>query len=221
MQSSLEDAIRDYLPKYLSPHKSRELVSELSKFKLGSMNYYLRVPPTDNVLQGDSWSGLAFFNPRSGMSSNAKGLVLSNSCDVNPENDHATKRNIVFTPLLSLEKYYKTLLQSHNHDEARVNDIVSGIRRQEQTRLFYLPAKGEVIPESIALLDNLSIHPLENFSVESNDLLCRLSDAGHYVFTIKLAIHFTRVFEGESRSGRPDDDSQSWFRSIIERFSPF
>ncbi len=136
---------------------------------------------------------------RTGVQKPCVGFILSNSCDIAPENDRPLPVKAAFAPLMSLDKYAELL--RNVKDPASVENRVATIRRQEVTSLMYLPAPpGADFGESVALLDDLHSEFVSDFlDMESRERVFRLSQAGHYVLLLKLAIHFTRVQDGVIR----------------------
>lgn len=196
----LTRAIQVHIPKYLSPDSKDELLSELEQFPEGT-RYYLHASDLDKALQGDACEGMTGFAIRGGKPIEAKGVVLSNSCDIDPANLNARPRNVIFSPLLDLQAFIK-LLKDKGFDASSIHQQVDAIRRQKVTQLFYLPELPDVIPECVVVLDNVMAMPLENFASTppQQRRVFRLSQAGHYLLILKLAIHFTRIWENVDRA---------------------
>lgn len=77
------DDIRNQIPRYLTAEQQRELVHQLNDFE--GKNYYTGLYP-DNLLQGDRCSGIEILNFENGVRDRVRGMVLSNSCDINVDN---------------------------------------------------------------------------------------------------------------------------------------
>lgn len=188
-----------YLPKYLSAAKLEELWAELKSFPDNRSFYSAESNLPVSPLQSDGWTGLVVIDFYSQERKTVPaGLILSNSCDISPENPRALPPNILFTPLIKLAEYGAQL---HNSGmlSARVESLFGQIRKQRVSSIFRLPPNGSVLDESIALLDDIHGHPLPDFLKSGGSRLFSLSNFGFYLFLFKLSIHFTRVREGISR----------------------
>ena len=101
----LFEQARLYLPKYLSPQKQQELWEGLRAFPQ-SPNYYSSEPGlSQQVLQGDGWHGFVVIRFESLEKKVVPGLVLSNSCDIDPANAHKFPPSVLFAPLVLLSRY--------------------------------------------------------------------------------------------------------------------
>jgi hypothetical protein len=152
----------------------------------------------NGALQGDVWSGLRAIDYRTRDEKAVSGLIVSNSCDIDPSNNSARQRNVLFCPLIGLDQYFALLAGAGRSDE-QISSTAETLRRQETTYALYLPAREGAFPEAIALLDDIQLCPLDVFDPDQLQLRARLSQLGFYILIIKLAIHFTRVGEGVRR----------------------
>jgi hypothetical protein len=192
------DEIRDHIPKYLAPEKQRELVQQLNKFE--TQNYYTILFP-DEMLQGDGWSRIEIVRFRDGARDKIKGIVLSNSCDIDPANIRDFPPRIVFAPLVRLSDYIEALRRQGTLNDDQINTKIDSIRRQLVSSLFFLPSGAGLEAEHIAILDDLHNIPLNIYREESTkSKLFTLSQMGFYLFLLKISIHFCRFQEGISRS---------------------
>lgn len=196
--SELFEQIKLYLPKYLSPEHSKELYSELSRFPNIPSFYFDRDDLREQLLQGDGWKGFIAIHFETGTRKTVSGVVISNSCDVSPENTRNTPIHILFAPLVNLAKYVE-ILRSSGKTDPQIADILAGIRAQKVSYIFYLPSHPGVIEESLILLDDIHAHPLSDFLQRERACLFRLSQTFFYIFLIKLSIHFSRFQEGVQR----------------------
>jgi hypothetical protein len=190
------EQIQDHIPRYLTLQQQRELASELSNFE--KRNYYTQLFPNE-LLQGDGWSRIEIIRFETGERDKIKGILLSNSCDIAPENRRDFPPRIVFAPLIDLGAYEARLIALL--DKQIVQDKLAAIRRQTVTSIFYLPAGGSLASEHIALLDDLHTIPLKAFLSETErEKLFTLGQMGFYLFIMKLSIHFCRFQEDIARS---------------------
>jgi hypothetical protein len=192
--------VRRYLPPFLCADDKQQLFSEFRRIRddYGKINYFWLNPESSEISQGDVWRSFLVRRFEDGECREIAGIVLSNSCDIDPANDPDPSQNIVFAPLQSLERYRESLLRRGKRSE-QIESLLTGIRRQLVTSMFYLPANGRELPESIVLLDDVHVHPLRDFLARRQERLATLSQVGHYIFLVKLSIHFTRMQEGVRR----------------------
>jgi len=197
----LED-IEKYLPKYLSPENQKELYEQLKEFpnnisKIYGSDFTFNI----GILQSDIVEDIPFFNLPDTNSKNTKVMVVSNSCDIDPENNRYIPPKVSYIPLISLDKFIQ-LLKSNNMSEERIRGTVESIKKQEKTNLFYLPKGAMIKEDSIALFENvLSINRDFFFETaqQSGSKIATLSNYGFYMFLLKLSIHFTRIKEAINR----------------------
>jgi hypothetical protein len=199
---TLFEQIKQYLPPYLTPEQSRQLYEELSSFPEQfpyKPNFYLNLSKVEgSMLQGDGLKGFVvidFFNLQK---KEAAGVVISNSCDIDPQNKRNLPVNILFSPIIRLSSHIK-LLKKNGISEEKIEDNVNSIRKQRITNIFYLPEIKGGMEEGIILLDNIHRHPLADFINKKTSRLFTLSQFGFYLFLIKLSIHFTRFQENVQR----------------------
>lgn len=198
---SLLDSIKIYLPKYLSDEKQRQLFSELKSFpKNIDERFYSNILSDTNIIyQGDCIDNIQTFDlPRLEIKE-AKNIVLSNTCDLDLNNNRHIPSKIVFSPLIALNKI-TLMLRGKKVDSENLNAYITSIREQRVTNAFYFPEKGEM-PESVVFFDRCNSLP--NNSVDRNNLqntrFFSLSNYGFYIFLIKISIHFSRVKDGVLR----------------------
>jgi len=133
-------------------------------------------------------------------SKHVNAMVLSNTCDINPEHERFLPHNVMYSPIINLDRYRRLLAEKGVSDE-RIKSHMGAIKRQEITNAFYLPKKEHIIEESIVLLDNVNSCKVDYFTERGikGIRLFTLSDYGFYLFIFKLSIHFTRVREDVER----------------------
>ena len=126
------------------------------------------------------------------------GMILSNSCDVNPDNQRDLPVNVLFAPLIQLNRYVESLRQAGKTKE-QVDSQIRNIKKQYMTSIFYVPQCPGSIEECIILLDDIHAQPLQDFLGRERRSLFTLNQYAFYVFLIKLSIHFSRFREGINR----------------------
>lgn len=193
------EKFKDQIPYYLTQPQKEGLVKALEDFPENT-NYYLSNYPTDlktAALQGDVFNGLTIYGPKG--SRQIKGVVLSNSCDIDTDNKRDFPMRAVFAPLIPLRAIEKKLL------EAKISqDIIAAkldaIKKQLVTNVVYLP-ECEQIPESIIFLDDMHQIPTEELRelLRKEEKLITLSQVGFYILLFKLSIHFCRFHENVAR----------------------
>jgi hypothetical protein len=194
METPLFEQIAIFLPSYLSSDEQNNLFAQLKEFP-HNKNFYLPTSSFPNdVLQGDGWKGFIAINFDTTEKKAVTGIVLSNSCDIDPANKRDHPPNILFAPIISLQKYAALLFDS-GKNAAAINDKLSDIRAQKTTSIFYLPEFGDTIGESIVLLDDVHRHPAPHFYKTKRNKIFTLNQYAFYIFLIKLSIHLTRLGE--------------------------
>jgi hypothetical protein len=196
MSEELFEQFKVFLPKYLTPREARELFCELEKFP-NNDNFYLLSHP-DELLQADGWRGLVAIDFHTLSKKVVSGVILSNSCDINPRNQGALDSRVLFCPIIRLASYTNLLLDARRNAQ-QIENTLSAVRLQKVTNLFYLPPYAKVMEESIIVLDDIHGHPLRDFITQDRSRLFTLNQYAFYIFVIKLSIHFTRLQENVPR----------------------
>ncbi len=196
------DALRQQIPYYLTAAPAQKvLLDELKKLIEGAENGYFI--PTGNdgytaeMLQGDGWRGFQVFSFKSGSVSPARGIVLSNSCDVSRDNARVVPPRVIFAPIVKLSKVVERF-KAHGLDETRIASRLTDIKAQRITNIFYLPMDGVLDEDHVALLDDVHSMPVE-IHHQNAEKLFTLSMAGFYLFVFKLSVHFCRLHENVER----------------------
>ena len=198
LENDFFEQVKLFLPKYLTPEESRQLYSELSKFP-DNMDFFLeRADLQDQLLQGAGWRGFIAIEFSSGARKVVSGVILSNSCDISPVNFTDLPVNVLFAPLISLDRFSSTLYAGGKSLQ-QIDSILVNIRKQRVTNVFYLPGRPPSVSESVILLDDVHAHPLQHFISQERAKLFTLNQYAFYLFLIKLSIHFSRFQEGVRR----------------------
>lgn len=187
-----------YMPFYLTAPQREGLSKAIDAFP--ACNYYCS-EEHDGLLQGDGWTKLEILRFKDAQRRHLRGILISNSCDIDASNTRRQTPRILFAPLVPLAQYCDMLARQGASAES-VGSMTAQIRKQGVTSLFYLPAGRGIGGEHVALLDNIHNLELSHYSaVEGKSKLFTLSQIGFYVFLMKLSIHFCRMHEGEVRGG--------------------
>ena len=198
----LED-IRLYLPKYLSPGTEEKLLQDLSDFpeNIDQRMYGFYGKEEEIVYQGDCLDQMIIINLPDTKIKKSNAVVLSNTCDNDVKNIRKFSTNLVYTPLINLNKYISLLQNSGKFSEESISGHLSEIRNQKITQIFYFPSLEGSHEEHIIFFDRIcscdnriidrkKVSDLRKFS---------LSQYGFYLFLYKLSIHFTRIHEKVDR----------------------
>jgi hypothetical protein len=194
------DTITRHLPTYLSADRREGIVRELRNFPRLTCPYIDAY--RDEYLQGDCWAGLVALNFADGSRKAIRGMVLSNSCDVEPANagNSPLPTQLMFVPVVRLEAVAQTVRDAGRSEEA-TQELLGSIRRQERTEYFYLPPGAGLQRESVAWLAQVHTMPFDAVRLGQNvRKLATLSDITFYLLVLKLSIHFCRLHEGVDRS---------------------
>ncbi len=188
--------IKLYLPKYLSSESDKELFEGLKDFpaNLDSRMYTTFLQDEKTNFQGDALSNLSIFSLPSTELKNGNCIVLSNTCDIDLNNTRFIPSQIVYAPILNLNKYRNKLLEIGFKPE-QVNSHINSIKKQEITQVFYLPSIDNIFEESLVYLDRVINCPSNMINREQlpENRIFSLSDYGAFLFLFKLSIHFTRI----------------------------
>jgi hypothetical protein len=200
MPFSLEDA-QVFLPKYLSPADRAELFSELNR--LPETHSYYGPVEDDAPYQGDGWSAVDFFDVDLGERRRIRAVIISNTCDIAPNNTRARPMRVCVSPIVRISRLVDELEKGGVPSDAIASQLET-LRRQEISNMFYLPAGAGLEEESVVMFDNLQSLANETFfENEQKVRLFSLSQAGFWYFLLKLAIHFCRANEGVTRKASP------------------
>ena len=195
------DTLRQQIPYYLTNRK--ELLEGLKAIASGGKDDYFMSPYNDSfknqMLQGDGWRGFQLFDFDTGERISVRGLVLSNTCDIDPKNSRETPTLVTFVPLLELADYM-SILRENGIKQQRIKHKIDSIKAQKVNNILYLPADGPLKEEYIVPFDNIHSMPITaHHNAHDKEKLFTLSDVGFYMLVFKLSIHFCRLQEGIQR----------------------
>jgi len=202
------EEVKRYLPQYLSSTAQQELFKELDHFpdNIDQRIYTSQLFEEENIFQGDGIQNLLYINFPSTAIGEVPGMILSNTCDIDPSNKRLMPLRMVYTPILNLGKYEQSLIKGHVETGKKsiqsINSHMFDIRKQYISHIFYLPKGGRLQNDSIIFFDRLNNCPADSIEGQelSNRRIFTLSDYGFYLFIFKLSVHFTRIRDGVSRS---------------------
>lgn len=189
------DELKLYLPKYLSTESEKQLFDELKSFpsNIDQRIYTSFLEDEPIIFQGDGLKNLLAINLPSTKIKTVPGIVLSNTCDIDPNNKRNYPSPIVYAPIINFKKYSESLKDKLTIE--RVESHLEAIKKQYITQIFYLPPIDSKLDESIVFLDR--VHHIDNKYIDRSNLkdsrIFTLSDFGNYLFLFKLSLHFTRI----------------------------
>lgn len=191
------DEIKIYLPKFLSAESDRELFCELKDFpkNIDERLYTTYLHDSKIIYQGDGLNNLLIVNLPKPEIKPAPGIILSNTCDIDLQNEKFFSSQIIYAPIFNFKNYKQILLENSKKPFKQINDHLNAIKKQEITQIFYLPKFEDKLDESLVFLDRINNMP--NTLIERDKIIANriftLSDYGAYLFILKLSIHFTRI----------------------------
>ena len=185
------ETLSQYLPFYLTQSAKEGLAKALAEFPHNFPYYLARY--ADTILQGDGWNELEVINFDTMDRKAIKGIIISNSCDIDPANPRDLPSKISFAPIIKLSTYVSLLAQEI--DAARIANKIEAIKKQEVTNIFYLPSVV-ANEDYIALLNEVHTIPFSSFQQRPDrQKIFTLSGNGFYLFLLKLSVHFCRFHE--------------------------
>jgi len=198
----LED-IKLYLPKYLSPKSTDSLLDELKQFPENiDKRFYSKVCEyKDKILQGDGLINLPVINLPESTVKDAPVMVISNSCDNDPDNIRFFDSRVSYCPIFKLNKYKNMLLESGEEND-KVDSHINLIRKQQLVQIFYLPNGAGLEEESFIFFNKVVSCDSDAIFQEgkNRNKIFSLGNYGIYFFVFKLSIYFTRLNEGIDRN---------------------
>lgn len=188
---------------YLTAEDQKVLLEELSAISRGGTAEYVLSASRDSfkevMLQGDGWRGFQLFLFETGDRRSVRGIVLSNSCDVDPENPRDVPARVIFAPLVKLAAF-KALLEAGGISAERIADKIAAIKAQKTSNIFYLPAGGVLQEDYVVRFDDAHNMPVTaHAKAEGREKLFTLSNTGFYMLVLKLSVHFCRLQEKVNR----------------------
>ncbi len=193
-------AVEQHIPTYLTAEQKQALASALSRLP-DEKEYFAPGKYQGEMLQGDCWDGLDVVDVVNGQKKSVKALILSNSCDIAPDNRRDLPAKVVFAPIVKLSSY-RRLLGMAKIPPNKIHAKVESIKNQLVTTLFYIPdALGGLGEEYIAILDDIHSIPSSMLDLRGrNRKLFTLNTLGFYLFIFKISVHFCRLREDVDRS---------------------
>ncbi len=199
----IHDDLKIFLPKFLSSESEKELFEGIKEFpeNIDERIYTEYLKDSEVIFQGDGIKDLLVVNLPDTKIKPTPGMIISNTCDIDTSNKRLFGEQIVYTPIINLEKYKNILYENSKKGKKAINNHINSIKEQCVTQIFYLPKYKNLLNDSIVFFDRVCNYP--NKLLSRKDLyskrLFTLSDYGAYLFLLKLSIHFTRIKDNVDR----------------------
>ena len=105
------EQIEKYLPRYLSLSAQEDLFEELKRFpeNMDQRLYTINLTREQQMYQGDGYRDLLFVNLPAREIGTCPGMIISNTCDIDPANRRFMSMRMVYAPIWSLQKYRQAL----------------------------------------------------------------------------------------------------------------
>ena len=197
MQRFSYEDISQFLPRYLSEDSSEVMKREIERFTKGEISHSLytnRWLHEKTIYQGDALDEMLVIRLPAPQINPAKAIILSNTCDIDLNNQRLFDSMIVYAPILDLMKYEQALI-NNQVSASKVSGHLTAICQQIITQIFYLPAGGFLKNDGLVFLHHVCscVNSSIDRSTITSKRLFTLSDFGHYLFLFKLSLHFTRL----------------------------
>lgn len=197
------ESLQQQIPYYLATEDRQALVDELKAISRGGTADYFLSPYMDafkaDMLQGDGWRAFQLFKFETGERLSVQGVVISNSCDVDPENRRDMPARVIFAPLVKLSAY-ETALRASGIGHSKVDEKLAAIRAQKTSNMFFLPSGGPLAEDHVIRLDDAHSMPVAaHIAASHREKLFTLSNTGFYMLILKLSVHFCRLQENVNR----------------------
>lgn len=192
------------LPDYLTSTDANRLKESLLQFQPNAktINYsrFYRYTSEPILYQGDRILGIPcpkFVNVQYGIKKYADGcLLLSNTCDMSPDNKRDMPMFICLAPVISLDDYEFGLKESGLMPDSMQSKITA-LQHQHVTNLLYLPGIEDTSKGFVCSLDQCFNFPLsslqKNIQYLSRIRVTSLDYFGLYLLALKLSFHFCRL----------------------------
>lgn len=187
----IEDFQRQ-LPPFLTSAKKQEILDAIKDFP-EKFNPYQYVKEDPFAEQGDIFADVPFYFYENNKKEHKIAMVLSNACDISPENKRYAPVKVITALLLKFDRFSDLIRR--NLPSSSAESIERDIKSQKITNMMYLP-KGAALQEDYILkFDCLTSIPLKEFLTNRGERLARLSLFGYYMLLFKLSVHFCRFPE--------------------------
>ncbi|MBX3103162.1 MAG: hypothetical protein KF690_11685 [Bacteroidetes bacterium] len=205
------ESFENLLPSYLVEPRRSSFSDALKQFnnendEINYGNFYSADTSVKQWFQGDIIANIRYpyWDNKQNIYSKkyaSLGILVTNTCDLDPSNSRISNKEAVFAPMVSIEEYLKNL----EIESQKNNQIILELKKQRISNLLFLPGFGDH-SGYVARLDKLFSFPSKElnsdlyFSQRNALLKARLSLFGLYLFVLKISYHFCRLPEDNYRS---------------------
>ncbi|MFH1136440.1 MAG: hypothetical protein V1816_10200, partial [Pseudomonadota bacterium] len=123
---------------------------------------------------------------------NQQCILLSNTCDMSPENK-TREKFVSVAPVFSYSDFSQNKIE--RYDVNAWNNFLQDVKRNNITDILYIP-QNRNFESSVVLLDRIFSIDINSFyfifNTRCKNKILSLSQLGHYIFLIKLTNHFAR-----------------------------
>lgn len=210
--SAIEEYIERHLPAYLLRTDKQRIKDGLKQFfpehRTGEIQYsdFFFVSENDYFMQGDLIESLPIvdwdFDNSTFNTAFGQTMLVSNSCDVSAGNERLSTKNALFAQVIPLQEYVNDLEESGT-SKAQIDSLLSDLRNQKLTNVFYLPPNPLNDLEYLVFLDKICWFPSSEFVKKMPNIqkerFISLTNWAYYLFIFKLSVHFCRVPEEVER----------------------
>lgn len=193
----LMEEIQNQIPYYLTREAGEGILKELESYSEKTQIILNR--ESDGVLQGDGWRGFRLYDFNSSEVRKTRGIVISNSCDIDTENKRDFPAKITFAPLIRMKKI-EEIFRGSGLDANTTEQKLRSIREQKSTSFFFIPSQIGLDDEYVIWFNDMHSMPVSSF-VESpeREKIFTLNMTGFYLLLFKISIHFCRFHENVDR----------------------
>ena len=217
LQVSNINFIREYLPPYLSVESNSQLLGILRDNFPHSYDPNILYKELDisTYYQGDAIADIPFtkfdIDTHKFDKYYSRGIILSNTCDIDPNNPRDFIPNVIFGVVTILEEFLEHL-ENEKFDLKVIEKFENSLKNNSLNSYFYLPElrNGDqvILKESFISFDTVTSLPISfldnqvynrQYQRLEGDRIFSFSNYGFYLFLFKLSVHFSRIREGVDR----------------------
>ena len=149
----LSEEIKKYLPQYLTADSSKKLFEQLSRFPTDGTKdvvYTSALKADRHLFQGDGVKDAFYVDLPNLKEGRVPAILLSNTCDMNMENQRINPCRIMYAPLMNFDKYAAAIRTKYPE---KAENHLKELKAQHITQALFLP-KGEGLDnDSILFFD--------------------------------------------------------------------
>lgn len=202
LPSYLTDPDKDRLKSALNQFKNREDIKDIDYrhfYKHHGYHYFLQADLLREIRVAEWNEEEAQFTKEY-----TKAIILSNSCDINPNNEQKYNgKECLFAPIIDLNTYFELLEEQEVYSQEQIGNFKESILKQHISNIFYLPKNSVDQREYIVLFDKVFWFPTQELNSYIENIketrILSLDQFGYYLFVLKLSYHLCRLPEEQDR----------------------